>query len=97
MNYFFHPEADAEFTGAIDYYEAREVGLGYDFALEVNSAIQRIVAYPRSWPVLDGDVRRCQTSRFPYGVLYAVEESQVLIVAVMHLRREPEYWKHRRV
>jgi plasmid stabilization system protein ParE len=97
MNYSFHPEADAEFTGAIDYYEAREVGLGYDFALEVNSAIQRIVAYPRSWPALDGDVRRCQTSRFPYGVLYAVEESQVLVVAVMHLRREPEYWKHRRV
>ncbi|MFH1572412.1 MAG: type II toxin-antitoxin system RelE/ParE family toxin, partial [Acidobacteriota bacterium] len=81
---------------AIDYYEAREVGLGYDFALEVSSAIQRIVAHPRSWPVLDGDVRRCQTNRFPYGVLYAVEESQVLIVAVMHLRREPEYWKHRK-
>jgi hypothetical protein len=61
MNYSFHPEADAEFTGAIDYYEAREVGLGYDFALEVNSAIQRIVAYPRSWPVLDEDVRRADS------------------------------------
>ena len=95
MNYSFHPEADAEFTAAIDYYEAREVGLGHDFALEVNSAIQRIVAYPRSWPDLDEDVRRCQTSRFPYGVLYAVAESQILIVAVMHLHREPDYWKHR--
>lgn len=95
MTYSFHPEAEAEFNGAIDYYEAREAGLGYDFALEVYSAIQRIIAYPGSWPILEGDVRRCQTHRFPYGVLYAVEESRIFIVAVMHLRREPDYWKHR--
>lgn len=95
MTYSFHPEAEAEFNGAIDYYEAREAALGYDFAVEVYAAIQRIVAYPRSWPVLEGDVRRCQTNRFPYGVLYAVEERQIFIVAVMHLRRDPDYWKHR--
>jgi len=95
VTYSFHPEAEAEFNGAIDYYEARESGLGYDFALEVYSAIQRIIAYPRAWPVLEGDVRRCQTHRFPYGVLYAVEESRIFIVAVMHLRREPDYWKPR--
>ena len=95
MTYSFHPEAEAEFNGAIDYYEAREAGLGCDFAVEAYSAIQRIVAYPRSWPVLEGEVRRCQTNRFPYGVLYAVEENRVFIVAVMHLRRDPDYWKHR--
>ena len=95
MTYSLHSEAEAEFNGAIGYYEAREAGLGYDFALEDHSATQRIIAYPRSWPVLEGDVRRCQTHRFPYGVLYAVEESRIFIVAVMHLRREPGYWKHR--
>ena len=95
MTYAFHPEAEAEFNGAIDYYEAREAGLGNDFAVEVYAAVQRIVAYPRCWPVLEGEVRRCQTNRFPYGVLYAVEESRIFIVAVMHLRREPDYWKHR--
>lgn len=44
---------------------------GVDFAAEVYSAIQRIVAHPHAWPVLDDEVRRCQTKRFPYGRLYA--------------------------
>lgn len=95
MTYSFHPEAEAEFNGAIDYYEARQAGLGYDFAVEVYAAIQRILAYPKAWPVLEGEVRRCQTNRFPYGVLYAAEEARVFIVAVMHLRRDPDYWKRR--
>lgn len=34
MTYAFHPEAEAEFNGAIDYYEDREAGLGNDFAFE---------------------------------------------------------------
>ena len=40
MSYAFHPEAEAEFISAINYYEERHVGLGYDFAREVYSAIQ---------------------------------------------------------
>ncbi|WP_319560142.1 hypothetical protein [Marispirochaeta sp.] len=35
MNFYFHPEAENEFTEAIDYYEEIETGLGYDFAGEV--------------------------------------------------------------
>lgn len=35
------------------------------------------------------------TTRFPYGVLYAQENSHLFIVAIMHLHREPDYWKHR--
>lgn len=31
----FHPEAEEDFTAAIDYYEEKEIGLGYDFAIEV--------------------------------------------------------------
>jgi hypothetical protein len=30
MTFSFHPEAEEEFKAAIDYYEHREVGLGYD-------------------------------------------------------------------
>ena len=41
MSFAFHPEAEKEFNEAIDYYEDIELGLGYDFALEVLSAIKR--------------------------------------------------------
>ncbi|NOY82644.1 MAG: type II toxin-antitoxin system RelE/ParE family toxin [Kiritimatiellaeota bacterium] len=96
MSHFFHPEAEVEFLEAIDYYERREEGLGIDFVVEVQSAIDRAVQNPRVWTVLEDDVRRCQTKRFPYGVLYSEDPDGVFGLAVMHLHRAPDYWKHRR-
>lgn len=96
MKWSFHPEADAEFHAAIDYYEACESGLGEIFAIEVQTTIQNILAYPEMWPVLEDDIRRCLTSRFPYGVVYSSESDGIFILAVMHLHRRPDYWKHRR-
>lgn len=95
MNYAFHPEAEAEFLDAIAYYEERAPGLGLDFSAEVRAAIQRILAFPKAWQVLDGDIRRALVHRFPYGVLYAVEENRIWIVAAMNLHRRPEYWRER--
>ena len=43
-----HPEAEEEFNNAIDYYENVEPGLGYDFAIEAYSTIQRIIEYPKA-------------------------------------------------
>ena len=52
MTFSFHPEAETEFLEAINYYEDRERGLGYDFSIEVFATIQNIVIYPTE----DGDV-----------------------------------------
>ncbi len=97
MTYSFHPEAEDELNHAINYYEEREVGLGYDFSIEVHSAIQRILAYPKLWPFIGEEIRRSLIKRYPYGILYHYDETEgkIFIVAVMHLHREPDYWKHR--
>lgn len=95
MNYSFHPDAEEEFNYAIDYYEEIESGLGYDFAIEVHSAIQRATAYPKAWAVLDGEIRRSLVRRFPYGVLYSKLQEDLFIIAVMSLHRDPDYWKKR--
>jgi plasmid stabilization system protein ParE len=95
MNYSFHPEAEREFLEAVDYYEGREESLGFDFAVEVYATIARATEYPKAWPILEGEVRRCQTRRFPYAVLYSVEADSIFVLAVMHLHRDPDYWKHR--
>jgi hypothetical protein len=42
------------------------------------------------------EVRHCLVHRFPYGVLYSVESEGIFILAVMHLRRDPDYWRFRR-
>ncbi len=95
MHYSFHPEAVAEFRQAIAEYEKNRKGLGIDFATEVYTAIQRILAHPQAWPILDEEIRRCQTKRFPFGILYAVENEEIFIIAIMHLHRDPGYWKQR--
>jgi hypothetical protein len=95
VKYAFHPEAKAEFLAAVDYYEDRAPGLGSDFALEVHSTIGNIRNFPKAWPILEGDMRRCQVRRFPYGVIYSEHENLIFILAVMHLHRDPAYWKTR--
>jgi hypothetical protein len=62
---------------------------------EVQTTIDRILKFPQTWPVLDAEVRRCLVHRVPYGVQYSVEPDGVFILAVMHLRRDPDYRKHR--
>lgn len=95
MSFQFHPEAEAEFLAAVDWYEERSAGLGADFAAEIYAAIQRALVMPLAWPAVDGEIRRVLANRFPYGVLYAPRGSSIHILAVMHLRRHPEYWRDR--
>jgi plasmid stabilization system protein ParE len=93
MTYRFLPPAAREVKAAARYYEERVPGLGFEFISEVQAAIRRIVAHPQAWCPLDDDFRRCRTSRFPYGIIYALEHGEVLIVSVMHLHRHPESWR----
>jgi plasmid stabilization system protein ParE len=95
MRYEFHPQARAEYLAAIAYYEGRQPGLGARFAFEIENVIQRIVEAPQRWRIIEGEIRRCLANKFPYGVLYSIERSYVLVLAVMHHSRKPGYWHSR--
>ena len=95
MNFVFHPEAEEEFLSSINYYEERQSDLGLDFAQEIYSAIQSIIERPKMWPVFDGDIRRRLVNRFPYAILYSDDNNTIYILAIMHLSRDPNYWKSR--
>ena len=95
MHYKFHPEALAEYREATLWYTNRERPVGAKFVTAIEEAIQRVVEAPSRWRVVDEDVRRCLTHVFPYAILYTIEADFILIVAVMHCSREPEYWQLR--
>jgi len=95
MTYVYHPDALAEYADAALYYEERAAGLGADFTKEVEAALRTILDAPDRWPCLESEIRRYLVPRFPYGILYTIEEGCVFIAAVMHLSREPGYWRHR--
>ena len=95
MKFSFHPEAETELFATIDWYEQQEPGLGQSFSDEVVAAIVRIIDFPTAWPFLHGDIRRCLTNRFPFGVLYTVDQNEIYILSIMHLRRKPGFWMDR--
>ncbi|MCP5050097.1 MAG: type II toxin-antitoxin system RelE/ParE family toxin [bacterium] len=96
MNYLFHPEAKKELKRAVKYYNKCGGGLGYIFLDEIQDTIQRIIQFPNSWSKLSEYTRRCLTRRFPYGIIYQiVDHENILIIAVMHMSRKPDYWKNR--
>jgi hypothetical protein len=87
--------AEKELAEAIDFYERAVPGLGLDFLEEVERTINRILLQPEAWTRVSKRHRRCRTRRFPYGVIYSVENDVVLVTAVFNLRRHPDAWKGR--
>src|SRR5262249_6687891 len=89
------PEAEQElFHAALDY-ERKEIGLGVRFRNEVAALIERILFSLRLWRERAGGYRRVNLPVFPYYVAYFVREEIVLIGAVAHAKRKPNYWKKR--
>jgi len=96
MNYRFMMQAEEELNEATDWYNAQREGLGNEFKEQVREAIQRICRKPESSTLLEENVRLHRVARFPYGIVYHTTDQAIEIVAVMHLRRRPDYW-HRRL
>lgn len=95
MNIEFILPAEHEFFEAIDYLNSESEGLGYEFAAEVKSTLERIIQFPNAWHPLSERTRRCRTKRFPYSIVYQLRQDKILIIAVMHMHREPQKWKSR--
>jgi plasmid stabilization system protein ParE len=89
--------AQTELDEAFNWYETQLLILGRQFLTEFDAAIRRILSYPKSYVLLSNDVRRCLIKRFPYAILYGISANNttIVIIAVAHLHRKPNYWKGR--
>lgn len=91
----FHPQAEAEFATASEFYRAERPGLATEFADELNRAVEFVRANPEAGTPIRREIRRWLVRRFPYSIIYREEESQIYILALAHQRRRPEYWSDR--
>ena len=96
MKYVFHPEALAEYSEAVQYYAEQRTEIAQAFINAIEDAIFRIREYPNRYATIDEDIQRCMTRKFPFGILYTIEQDNILILAVMHCSREAGYWKNRK-
>ena len=91
----FHPEANEEYAQAAAYYAKVSPGLGGRFYDEIERAIAAVCAAPGRFRRIDAEARRHLAEDFPYAVIYLDEPEAVWIIAIMHLKRAPDYWQRR--
>ncbi len=89
------PEAKADLLDAFRWYQEQRQGLGHDFKLCVEEVISKMQRNPFVHKKIFQNVRRSVTKRFPFGVFYTVEDEKIIILAVLHARRDPVKWKNR--
>lgn len=95
MRVLWHREARMEADEAASFYGARQPGLDRRFLDILEDALHRISRRPHMYLKVEGDIHKCRLPRFPYGVIYRIKAETVELHAIMHLKREPGYWKAR--
>lgn len=69
--------------------------LGHEYIEEVQAVFDRIHAFPDPCPIFSVRARRCLVRCFPYPILYQVRADRILVLAIMHLKRDPNAWRQR--
>lgn len=89
------PEAEEELTQAFEWYESQRKGLGHDFLLCVEVGLARLSRNPEIYGKVYKDIRRVLIDRFPFGIFYIDNENNIVVLAVLHARRNPNTWRDR--
>jgi plasmid stabilization system protein ParE len=90
--------AERELEDAFGHYQSIRRSLGEILLTEFRRACEQILEHPHAWQSLDKTYRRFRLHRFPYGVVYRVDEvkKRIIIHALMNLHRRPGYWRGRK-
>lgn len=95
MKYVFHPLALQEYSQSVEYYAQQKIELAQDLINQVENSIFRLIQFPYSYAIVDKNIRRCLIRKFPYAILYTIEDNCIVILAVMHCHRNPQSWQDR--
>ena len=93
----FLPEARSDAEEVTKFYEQRIPGLGARFRVEVESACSGIVRHPLLWSERQGGFRRVNIPGFPYYIAYFIRDERIIVAALGHAARHPDYWKKRTI
>ena len=87
--------ARREFDEAKEFYEIEQPGLGTQFDEQIKHSLLRIQKYPQAWPPERKEIRRYIVHKFPYKILYSIQDDKIVVLAFAHLHRQPDYWVDR--
>ena len=97
MNYklVLRREAEKDLLDGYRWYDDRVPGLGQRFLESVERTLVLVEGEPHAFAEVHEGVHRALTRTFPYGVFYVVEESRVVVLAIVHTARHSRIWMER--
>lgn len=89
-------EAEQDIKVAYEWYEEQRRNLGKEFVDEIESRIYSVEEDPDLYAPVYGSIRRALCKRFPFAVYFVKTESHVVIIGILHQRRNPAVWQSRK-
>ena len=96
MRVEYHPLTTSDLNNAVAHYNRQQPGLGDELRIEVYRSIERVLARPSQFSIVARNIRRCLVHRFPYAILFRVEEETLRVLVIRHHRRHPGFGLSRR-
>ena len=96
----YHELARADLYDAWSWYEAQQRGLGDRLLAAIDTALDRVADWPNSGSPtteVDGEIteRGVGTTGFPYLARYRIIDDTILVTAIYHQRRHPDFGSER--
>ena len=91
------PEVTADILKAVDWYERQRPGLGAKFADELRRSVRSLRVNPLLYRIRHTRhrVRWVLAHRFPYRIVFVVDDDVITILAVTHTKQYEQHWKSR--
>lgn len=87
----FLSEAEREYEDSLRWYKDRSEKAAATFILNLGHTLSLICENPYSWPNRYKDYHELSVKRYPFSVVYYIDEAnhQVVITSVFHHSRNP--------
>ena len=95
MNIILLPPSDQELDDAVEYYNDQQQNLGKLFFKEFIRATNLITKFPKTWKKVGKHTHKINIKRFPYVILYAIDNNDIVITCIAHQHRNPQYYSSR--
>jgi plasmid stabilization system protein ParE len=89
------PGAQRDFDESFDWCAERSALAAERFASAVDATLNRVAASPEQFTLVDRLHRECVVKRFPFRIIYRIDSSRILVIAVAHAKRRPNFWRYR--
>ena len=89
-------DAEHDIAEAYVWYEDKRGGLGDEFVFCLDACVSALIRNPFIYQKKYFEIRVGLIDRFPFATYYLVKENKIIIIAILHLSRNPKFWQKRK-